>query len=168
MANPTMIQIATQTLGSTTTAVTFSSIPSTYTDLMFLVNGRSARTNDVGGSDGKLEFNGVTTSYSSRMLLQQGGAFSGTSSTIFYFTNSNNATASTYSNLRVYVPNYLSSNYKTVGLESVDENNGSTAYFSTTAGLWSNTAAITSATFTDNNGGFLSGSTFYLYGIKNS
>ena len=168
MANPTMVQIASQTLGSTTTAVTFSSIPSGYTDLMFFVSARSARTSDAGGSDGKLEFNGVTTGYSSKMLLQQGGAYSGTSSTIFYFTNSNNSTASTFSNMSVYVPNYLSSNYKSVSIDGVDENNASTAYFSMTAGLWSNTAAITSATFTDNNGGFLSGSTFYLYGINNS
>ena len=147
-------------------SVTFQNIPQTgYTDLKVVVSARSARTNDAGGSDGKLEFNGVTTGYSAKMLLQQGGAYSGTSSTLFYFVNSNNSTSNTFGNMEVYIPNYTSSNYKSVSIDAVDENNASSAYGVMTAGLWSNTAAITSAKFTDNNGGYLQYSTFSLYAL---
>jgi hypothetical protein len=164
----TFTLIEAKTLGSTTTAVTFSSIASTYTDLKILVSARSARTNDAGGSDGKLEFNGSTSGYSAKILLQQGGAYSASTSTIFYFTSTDAATSNTFGNMEVYIPNYTSSNYKSVNIDAVDENNSSTAYGVMTAGLWSNTAAITSLTLTDNNGGYLSGSKFYLYGISNS
>ena len=158
-------------LTGTQTSVEFTglgSYSSDYTDLLVKVSARSARTNDAGGSDGKLEFNGSTSGFSSRMLLQQGGAYSGTSSTIFYFVNSDNSTSNTFGNMEVYIPNFSSSNYKSVSIDAVDENNATSAYGVLTAGLWSNTAAITSMKFTDNNGGFLATSSFYLYGIKNS
>lgn len=163
----TYVEIASVTVGSGGSAyVEFTSIPNTYTDLLVKFSARSARTNDAGGSDGKLEFNGVTTGYSSRMLLQQGGAYSGTSSTLFYFVNSNNSTSNTFGNMEVYIPNYAGSGYKSVSIDAVDENNASSAYGVLTAGLWSNTAAITSLRLTDNNGGYMQYTTAYLYGIK--
>jgi hypothetical protein len=168
MAN-TYILIASSTVGGGGAAtVTFSGIPSTYTDLKVVVSARSARTNDAGGSDGKLEFNNVTTGYSSTMLLQQGSAGSGTSSTLFYFVSSNNSTSNTFGNMEVYIPNYAGSANKSVSIDAVSENNAASAYGVLTSGLWSDTAAITSLKFTDNNGGYLANSTFYLYGIKKS
>jgi hypothetical protein len=157
------------TLGSTQTSVEFTGLgaySSNYTDLLVKVSARSARTNDAGGSDGKLEFNGATTGFSSRGLFQQGSAGSASPSSIFFFVDSNNSTSNTYGNMEVYIPNFSSSNYKSVSLDAVSENNSSTAYGVLIAGLWANTAAITSMKFTDNNGGFLATSSFYLYGIK--
>jgi hypothetical protein len=157
------------TLSSTQTSVTISSIPNTFTDLKLVVSSRSARTNDAGGSDGKIQFNGDTgANYSSKLLLAQGSAASASNSSIFFFASDNAQTSSTFGSFDAYIPNYLSSNQKSVSLDAVTENNSSTAYAVLTAGLWTGTAAITSVTITDNNGGFISGSSFYLYGIKNS
>jgi hypothetical protein len=68
--------------------------------------------------------------------------------------------------MEVYIPNYAGSAYKSISIDAVDENNASSAYSVLTAGLWSNTAAITSLRLTDNNGGYLQYTTAYLYGIK--
>jgi hypothetical protein len=160
--------ISSNTLSTTAASVTFSAVPATYTDLIVVVSARSARTNDAGGSDGKLEFNNITTGYSSTMLLQQGSASSSTSSTLFYFVSSDNSTANTFGNMQVYIPNYAGSTFKPVLIDAVSENNATSAYGVLTAGLWSNTSAITSLKFTDNNGGYLANSTFYLYGISKS
>jgi hypothetical protein len=53
------------------------------------------------------------------------------------------ATANTFGNTEFYIPNYTSSNYKSFSVDGVTENNA-TAAFALYAGLWSNTAAITS------------------------
>jgi hypothetical protein len=161
--------IASSTVGSGgASSVTFSSIPSTYTDLLVKVSARSPRTNDSGGSDGKLEFNGATTGFSSKGIFQQGSAGSASPSSIFYFISDDAQTANTFGNMEVYIPNYTSSNTKTVSLDAVTENNATSAYSVLISGLWTGTSAITSMKFTDNNGGFNQNSTFYLYGIKKS
>lgn len=158
-------------LTGTQTSVEFTGLgtySSDYTDLLVKVSARSARTNDAGGSDGKLEFNGSTSGFSCKTLVNQSGAGSFSASTITFFVDSDNSTSNTYGNMEVYIPNFSSSNYKSVLLDAISENAATTAYQIITAGLWSNTNAITSMKFTDNNGGFLSTSSFYLYGIKNS
>ena len=50
------------------------------------------------------------------------------------------------------------------------ENNGSAVLMAMTTGIWTGTAAITSVQFAFAAGGenIVAGSTFYLYGIKNS
>jgi len=156
------------TLNATASSVTFSNIPQTgYTDLKVVVSARSARTNDAGGSDGKLEFNGITTGYTGKILTQQGAAYSNSVTSLFYFVDSNNSTSNTFGNMEVYIPNYTSSNPKSVSIDGVSENNGTSAYQVMTAGLWTYTGnpAITSLKFTDNNGGFLQYSTFSIYGL---
>ena len=165
--------IAKQTVGSGgASSVTFSNIPQTFTDLKLVVSSRSVRTNDAGGSDGKIQFGNGTidtgANYTSKLLLNQGGAYSATNSSIFYFTSDNAQTSNTFGSFEAYIPNYTSSNAKSVSLDAVTENNSSTAYAVLTAGLWTGTSAINIMTITDNNGGFTEFSTFYLYGISNS
>ena len=82
--------------------------------------------------------------------------------------NGATATANTFANVSIYIPNYTSANYKSVSIDAVTENNATTAYAFLSAGLWSNTAAITSATITNSSGNYVQYSTAYLYGIKNS
>ena len=82
------------------------------------------------------------------------------------FSNSNNATISTFSNTEVYIPNYTNSNYKSIICDGVTENNGTLyAISSIAAGLWSNTSAITSLTIFYNSLTILQYSTFSLYGV---
>lgn len=173
MAN-TFVAIATTTVGSGGASnIEFTSIPGTYTDLVVLV---SARTNRAVYNDSiKLTFNGNTSSYSNRGL---GGA----GDVVFSFTNAGSAsvedvnflpgspaTASTFGNGSIYIPNYAGSNNKSLSGDSVGENNATNAGALLNAGLWSNTAAITSITLAPLNGTLFSQySTATLYGIKNT
>ncbi len=63
MANTYQL-IEAKTLGSTVSSVTFSSIPNTYTDILFRVNAREAT--GASWSDLRIGFNGGTSDISWR------------------------------------------------------------------------------------------------------
>jgi hypothetical protein len=157
--------IASNTLASTTASVTFSSIVSTYTDLLVKVSARG--TNASTTVEMLVSFNGVSTNLSSRLLYGTGAAAGSVSpSNIAGAISAANDTSSTFGNSEFYIPNYAGSTYKSVSFDSVSENNATTAYQYLTAGLWSNTAAITSITLTPAASSFATNSSFYLYGIS--
>ena len=121
----------------------------------------------------KLQFNAATTNYSDRSLTGNGSTASSGSSTSTYIYGgiipSATATASTFGNISYYVPNYAGSNYKSLSMDSVAENNTTTAYAILEAGLWSNSSAITSIKISSENAAnFVQYSTATLYGIKSS
>ena len=152
-----------------TSSIDFTSIPGTYTDLVCKI---SARDNAVGTVNNVIfKINGVTTSQSNRYLLGIGTAVSSASDTPIYFpSNGNGSTASTFSNMEVYMPNYASTTInKSLSVDSVTEHNATAAYLSITAGLYASNTAITSISITGNGGSsFLEYSTAYLYGISNA
>jgi hypothetical protein len=78
------------------------------------------------------------------------------------------ATANTFSNVEIYIPNYNSSTNKPASAIVAHENNNSAAYTSANALLRSVTDAITSVSLVSASGNFVANSTFWLYGIKNS
>jgi hypothetical protein len=96
------------------------------------------------------------------------GRSSGSSYNFSFVTDRDAATANTYGSSEIYIPNYAGSANKVGGVFDVAETNASTGnWVGARANLWRSTAAITSIVFTaDNN--FMSGSTFWLYGLKNS
>ena len=149
----------------------FSSIPSTYTDLVLLV---SARTDEAGAnwSQSNITFNGSATGYTNRYLLGTGSAVVTDSvGTTFVYGGRGTgagATASTFANSFVYIPNYAGSNNKSVSTDEVTENNATAALAFLSAGLWSNSAAINSITITASGCNFVQYSTARLYGIKSS
>ena len=172
MAN-TYKLISSETLTSTAATVTLGSIPNTYTDLMVLVSGRGA--SNGGGTNGAwdnftIKFNGSSSNYSARWLNNTDNSVnSGNSTSLIYsFSSYAGATANTFANVGFYIPNYASSSYKSVSADNAPENNSTANVIGLTAGLWSNTAAITSITFTLATGSWATNSTFYLYGIKKS
>jgi hypothetical protein len=160
-------------LTGTQASIDFTSIDSSYTDLVLKI---STRATDAVGSDGiNIRFNGSSTGYSIRRLLGQpsnNDIASDTSTTSGYMSiglsNSATQTANTFGNLEMYVPNYTSSNFKSVSTDSTPENNTASTYRGIYAGLWSNTAAINQITIYTGGTTFAAGSSFYLYGIKNS
>jgi hypothetical protein len=171
--------IATVTVGSGGAAtIEFTSIPSTYTDLCILVSARNT-ANNSGEEQGQvvLTFNSATTNFSGRALYGYGSGVGSLSSTsdqaIWGYITSAQATTNTFGNTQFYIPNYAGSSNKSVSVDSVNEHNGTDGRQNITAGLWSNTAAITTATLKtyDNNGSavnFVQHSSATLYGIKNS
>ena len=172
MAN-TFVLISSSTLGSSTSSVTFSSIPSTYTDLVLKWSSRDGRSNVENSI--YLSFNATTTGYSDIWMRGNGSAVFTSSDTgnayvyIPFGSDGSTATASTYSLGEVYLPNYTAAKAKPVFISNGEETNAATAYIAVTAGMWNNTAAVSSITMTSaSSNSFLSGSSFYLYGIKNS
>lgn len=169
---PTYTKIASNTVGAGGVAsVTFSSIPSTYTDLVVKVSARS--TSGAAFAGLVIAFNGSSANYTLKWLGDAGGgAVSYSQGTfgynhLFYIPGSA-ATASTFGNGEVYIPNYASSSYnKSLSADGANENNTAAIYQGISAGLWSSTAAINSLAFS--TGGNLDQySTFTLYGISNA
>ncbi len=165
--------IATTTVGAGGTAtIEFAAIPNTYTDLKVVVSARFDRA--VTRQSMNLWFNNSTGSWSGKRLAgyDSGSTLSDNAPTTYYQIpqgTGTSATASTFANTEFYIPNYLSSTNKSVSSDSVTENNSSTAWIvDLGAGLWSNTAAITSIKLDGNGYNFLQYSTATLYGIKNS
>ena len=151
--------IATTTLGSAQSSVTFSSISGSFTDLVIVMS----YSRSVSGN-GLLRFNSDTGSnYSYTYLLGDGSsASSGRGS------NSTNAILSYDSaNLQetclVNILNYSNTTtYKTLLTRGNDTGLGVISYVN----LWRSTSAITSIELRPNDGNWNSGSTFSLYGIK--
>jgi hypothetical protein len=157
-------------------SLTISSIPATYTDLVLRF---SARMNNASTSDFfVLQFNSIAgTSYSTTVMVGTGSAVSSSrissdSSTFSgYSASADTATANTFGSGEIYIPNYAGSANKPISNFGVAETNASTLTYNigVSAGLFSNSAAINSIKFLSYNGlGIRSGSSFYLYGIKNS
>jgi len=159
-----LFKIADVTVGSPVTDVTFSSIPSGYTDLKLVV---SARTNGTGTPAIGFYFNGSNANWTGRGLEGSGStaySFSSTSSNTFTL-NTTSQTANTFASGEFYVPNYTSSNNKSVSVDGVMENNATAAYASILAQLWSSTAAVTSITIVPSSGSFATNTTATLYGV---
>jgi hypothetical protein len=166
----TYIQIgSTVTVGAGGAAnITFSSIPSTYTDLKVVISGRTNASDYVDFC--KVQFNGVATNQSERAVRGNGSAANSYSDTLIYSaTNGNTSTSNTFGNLELYIPNYAGSTNKSVSLDGVSENNATAALAELQAGLWSSTAAITSIALVPYTGTLWQQySTASLYGISKS
>jgi len=151
-------------------SVTFSSIPQTgYTDLVVNV---SARGNTTGWEDNiKFTANSIT-SYDTMLLYVSGGSATSYKAAAnatdnLSFVTAAGATASTFGSMSFYIPNYTSSNYKSMSKDYVVENNSASNYdlgFSATT--INSIAAITSITLTPQSSTlWAANSTFYLYGV---
>ena len=157
-AGSTYTPIATNTLSSGQNTVTFSSIASSYTDLVLVFSGSSAsgqallvRVNgDTGSNYSETALYGTGTSAasyrdSSVAFAEVGGVWNSQNITIINFMN--------YSN---------TSTYKTF----LARNNDAGFRTQATVCLWRSTSAINSISiFPNSSVNFNSGSTFTLYGI---
>ena len=161
--------ISTQTIGAGGAAsMSFTSIPQTYTDLLLKFSGRSTASSTVV----ELTFNGSATSYTNKRLYGSGSGVGNDSNSTTFISNigmdDTGYTANAFGNLEIYIPGYTTSNYKSTSGDGVSETNGTTAYMLLGAGLWSNTAAITSLALAQAGGNLTQYSSASLYGIKNS
>jgi hypothetical protein len=155
--------IETKTLGTAAASIVFTSIPQTFTDLIVLVSARRSTT----GAIAVISFNSGGT-YTKRNLLGNGSsAFSATGSGDEVAATPSGATANTFGNSSIYIPNYSGLTIKSYSVDSVNETSGTSADAIIAAGLWSETSAITSITITPkaSDGNFVAGSIVSLYGI---
>lgn len=161
-AGATYEPIATTSIGSTTASYTFTSIPSTYTDLIIIWSGTAASIDNVS-----LRFNGDTgTNYSATRIRGEGTAASTghwSSTTMIYGPNSDSSGSTTVSwNVMDYAN---SSNYKT----AIATGGGGGYESGVYTGTWRSTSAITSVTVLPNGGNNINaGTTLTLYGIASA
>jgi hypothetical protein len=155
--------IANITLSSDVSAVTFSGISSTYTDLVLVC---SARTSGVAAIN--FQVNSDTASnYSFRYLQGNGSAassagFTNTSSVQGFYTTGAPTATSTFGTYIINFNNYSNTTtYKT--FLSRESGNATTV---ATVGLWRSTSAINTIKLYPGGANFTSGSTFSIYGIK--
>jgi hypothetical protein len=155
--------LATLTLGSAASTITFSSISAGYTDLVLILNGGSASPEDIA-----LQFNGDTTG-----TYSYGAAHGNGSSVAAGRENSTASLAVTsgayqtnefnHNNI-IFINGYSDTNFfKTV----YSRGNNTTTSSEMICGMWRSTSAINSIRIFGRNSGhnFLVGSTFNLYGI---
>lgn len=147
-------------------SIEFTSIPQTYTDLVIKLSLRDNQSGSTG-NDTTINFNGSATSFTGRRIYGNGATIS--NDTVAPYAGSSTSagtTASTFSNTEIYIPNYTSANNKSFTIDSTVENNATTAYAILYAGLWSNTAAITSVKIVrPSTYDLVQYSTAYLYGV---
>jgi hypothetical protein len=168
MAN-TYTLISATTLASSASTVTIGSIPSTYTDLHLLCSLRSDYSSATNNAYAYFNANDGGSA-----IISYGDGSNPGLININYnesYIGSINAATSTsniFTSFSLYIPNYLSSNYKPSSQDSVTENNTTSANAYLASRTWEYTAAVTSITFRLQFSTYAVGSTFYLYGIKNS
>jgi hypothetical protein len=171
----TYTPIYSTTLSATTASVTFSNIPTTYTDLVIVMSPATTHTlatfpymrfnSDSGSNYSYTEVNGNGTSATSFRDVNQTIGWTSPQMASISNTLGDNTTIANimnYSNATTY-KTYLSRANRagsTLDYQGVE----------TAVGLWRNTAAITSVLIGNRRGGvdynFAVGSTFTLYGIK--
>jgi hypothetical protein len=170
MANTYQL-ISSITVGATAVAsVEFTSIPATYTDLVVVLSGRSDTTRASDGGYAVMSFNGSTANMTSRYLYNYNGSLaSGTGTNILGWNVPSDYTANTFGNSSWYITNYASSNYKSVSVDTLSENNSSNILSGFTSALWSSTSAITSIKISNEAAAkFVQYTTAHLYGISNA
>jgi hypothetical protein len=157
MPTPTYTPLATVTLGSSASSVTFSSIPATYRDLILIITG----TTDSNSSF-FLQYNSDTGSNYSYVQMNGNGStassFSGTSSGaevgVVYGTVGNTITQ---------IQDYSATDKHKTALSR--SNTAANIVFAS-ATRWANTAAITSVrAYYQTAANWQSGTTFNLFGV---
>ena len=162
----TYVKIETINVGAGgASAIDFTAIPATYTDLYLKVSSRLSATD----TPVSVKFNNSTSNVIWRRIYGAGsGSLTSQNGTDTYWFYSDTAaqTSLTYGFGEIYLPNYASSTYKSVSSQSFTENNGTTAESFIAAALWSDNSAINRITLTPLTGIFETYSTATLYGIK--
>ena len=150
-------------------SITFNAIPQNYTDLYLVVSSRVTADPSAVNQNIGIRFNGLSTEQSTTELFSVGSSAGSASLSELRmgYTSSQYATADNFGTATAYIANYTSNQYKAVSAEGAAEGNDLGMYQAVDAGLWSNTAAITSLTVVAANGGhsFLEYSSATLYGI---
>jgi hypothetical protein len=152
--------IATYTAPSTISDYTFTSIPSTYTDLIVVING----TMNTSENSLAMRFNGDTTTNYSTTAVYGTGA----SAASLRFTSDNKMYVGRMGSTNNSTSIFQIQNYSnTTTNKTVLSRGNSPSIVMATVALWRSTAAITSIYIADYGANsFLSGTTFTLYGIK--
>lgn len=170
--------IATVTLSSPAASITFSSIPQTYVHLQVRGIMRANTTNQTSSSLYVTLNSDSNANYSSHRIY-------GNNTSVAYNSNANstplnslgigsgtgpNSLANTFAANLIDILDYTNTNKNTTlkGWHASEQNSTNDSYMLVNSLGWNNTAAVTTIRFDSNGTQFETGTTFALYGIKNS
>jgi hypothetical protein len=154
MPTKTYSPLATVTLASNTSTITFSNIPATYRDLILVYAGTLTANNGMN-----VRFNGDTASnYTRVIMLGDGSGTTSAAQTEALFMEAGTAVSTATLQIMDYS---ATDKHKTVLGRHGPTNNIVVAV----AGRWANTAAITSIAVSPSVHQMATGSTLSLYGI---
>ncbi len=155
--------IATTTLSSAASTITFSSIPATYTDLrLVLVFTPTAILR------ARLQLNGDTSAnYASTVIIADGSAVTVTSNINDSSIRITNANDDDLAMITYDFFSYTGSIYKT-GLATYNGDANGSGRVSRAVVLWRSTSAITQINLIVSTSTYAAGTTATLYGIKNA
>ena len=164
-----MTLVSTVTVGSGGAAnIEWTGIAGTGKDLLVVLSGRSSAT---GTTRLRLQMNGQTSGYASRVLEGSGSsAYSFSESSAVHIAGgiipTSSQTTNTFSNHAYYISNYTSTSTKSISVDAVTENNATAAEQTLTAASSSITSAITQVTLFAESGNLVQHSTASLYIIS--
>jgi hypothetical protein len=155
-AGKTYTPIARTILNSNSSTITFSSISSNYTDLIFVINAKHASS---------------TQGTFFRVNSDTGNNYSRT----FIFGNGSSVTSARNSNFSYFDAMYFGTEFVT-NIININNYSNTTTFktflarpsaveVAANVGLWRSTSAINSISIQPSSGDFAVGSTFTLYGI---
>lgn len=155
--------IATYTATANVSTFTFSSIPSTYTDLIISAN---LKNNTGAGYNLFMRFNGDTSSnYSTTELWGNGSAAGSSRTTNAVYAQLMRNDNSNFSGSAVSIQNYSNATTYKIAISKTSSTNNPSIFAST----WRSTAAINSITFLQESpANIVAGSTLTLYGVKSA
>ena len=167
----TYTPIYTQVASGSSTTIVFNNIPQIFTDLYVALSVRS--TASLAGTDCWGQINGNNANVYSTTRLFGSGSGSGasdrqTAQNVYRIGDQNaaNSTANIFTSQSIYIPNYRSTQNKSLSTESAQESNAATTFYvMANAHVFSSTASITSLSFISGSGNFAANSTFFLYGV---
>ena len=158
-------KIATTTLGSANALITFSSIPSTYTDLRVVVNYLSVGTTNLGlRINSNANVGGIYSDTYMRGIGTAAQSSRDTSVTLFDFLGYYGASTTIPALSTIDIFSYAGSTNKTLLWTEANDLNGTGQVYAA-VGLWASTAAIDSLYLRAGNYNFAAGTTATLYGI---
>jgi hypothetical protein len=143
------------------TSIEFTGIPQDGVDLVLIYSGRN-----TGASAPYLQMSLAGTQVITMRYLEGNGS-SASSGNFTQLANDNISTdtANSFSNMTFYISNYTSTVVKSVSVDAVSENNGTTAYQRITAASAALTSGVTSMSFYHTDGNHAQYSTASLYKI---
>lgn len=160
--------IATTTLGSAQSTVTFDSIPGTYTDLKLVFVGFPSSNTGVS-----IRLNNNSQSLYSYTEVSGDGSTASSYSTsatqsswIVIGFSTGQLTSSYPGVLTMNLFSYAGSRFKTALFSAGLNNNAVASWIISKVALWQNTAAVTRIDITADSASFNAGAMFTLYGIN--
>jgi len=166
-AGSTYSTIATTTLGSAASSYTFSSIPTTYTDLVLIVNEFNATATNTSFQfqvgNGSVD---TGANYSLTEIYGTGsaaGSDRASNDTAAYFNGPGIGTSTTTPN--VYITNFMNYSNTTTFKTFIGRGGSTNKNTVATVNLWRSTSAINAIKIFQSANNMAAGTTLTLYGI---